>query len=203
MRERLHHLATVENIQSTTSSEFSRWADTRLDRWLVDWCLRYGKERSARMIAKEKGIEVCHSNILNVPRLNFLDTCGHRTVFRHTSHRGRAVAAEVHRSAGMVQREQECFAQSQGQAFVEILTLSIISCVHRAPSNLTLECKNTLNCPEIGRRWMPLHMLRSTSFHGKIHISHKSGNWPLYSHFLLPPLVDHTRSDTTSIISRY
>jgi len=56
MRERLHHLATVENIQST---EFSRWADTRLDRWLVDWCLRYGKEQSARMIAKQKGIEVC------------------------------------------------------------------------------------------------------------------------------------------------
>ena len=58
MRERLHHLATVENIQSTTNPEFSRWADTRLDRWLVDWSLRYGKERSARMIAKERGIEV-------------------------------------------------------------------------------------------------------------------------------------------------
>jgi len=58
MRERLHHLATVENIQNPTNPEFSRWADTRLDRWLVDWCLRYGKERSARMIAKERGIEV-------------------------------------------------------------------------------------------------------------------------------------------------
>lgn len=59
MRERLHHLATVEALQSTTQPEFSRWADTRLDRWLVDWCLRAGKDKSARSIAKEKGIEVC------------------------------------------------------------------------------------------------------------------------------------------------
>ena len=61
MRERLHHLATVEALQSTTQPEFSRWADTRLDRWLVDWCLRAGKENSAKSIAKEKGIGVCIS----------------------------------------------------------------------------------------------------------------------------------------------
>lgn len=59
MRERLHHLATVESLQSTNQPEFSRWADVRLDRWLVDWCLRTGKEKSAKSIAKEKGIEVC------------------------------------------------------------------------------------------------------------------------------------------------
>ncbi|KAF9530241.1 CTLH/CRA C-terminal to lish motif domain-containing protein [Crepidotus variabilis] len=57
MRERLHHLATVESLQNTNETEFSRWADTRLDRWLVDWCLRSGKEGSAKSIAKEKGIE--------------------------------------------------------------------------------------------------------------------------------------------------
>ncbi len=58
MRERVHHLATVEAIENTSQPEFSRWADTRLDRWLVDWCLRSGKEGSAQTIAKEKGIEV-------------------------------------------------------------------------------------------------------------------------------------------------
>ncbi|PPQ75590.1 hypothetical protein CVT24_010896 [Panaeolus cyanescens] len=57
IRERLHHLATVESLQNSNQPEFSRWADTRLDRWLVDWCLRNGKESSARSIAKEKGIE--------------------------------------------------------------------------------------------------------------------------------------------------
>ncbi|PPR04866.1 hypothetical protein CVT26_012697 [Gymnopilus dilepis] len=57
MRERLHHLATVESLQNTNQPEFSRWADIRLDRWLVDWCLRAGKEKSARSIAKAKGIE--------------------------------------------------------------------------------------------------------------------------------------------------
>lgn len=58
MRERLNHLATIESIQNTTEPEFSRWADTRLDRWLVDWSLRNGKEWTARRIAKDKDIEV-------------------------------------------------------------------------------------------------------------------------------------------------
>ncbi|KAF5310514.1 hypothetical protein D9619_008011 [Psilocybe cf. subviscida] len=57
MRERLHHLASVESLQNTAQPEMSRWADVRLDRWLVDWCLRAGKKDSARQIAKEKGIE--------------------------------------------------------------------------------------------------------------------------------------------------
>lgn len=57
MRERLEHLATIESIQSTTEPEFSRWADTRLDRWLVDWTLRNGKERTAKRIARDKDIQ--------------------------------------------------------------------------------------------------------------------------------------------------
>ena len=58
MRERLQHLAAVEEIESSTAPEFTRWADVRLDRWLVDWCLRNGKEKTARMITAQKGIEV-------------------------------------------------------------------------------------------------------------------------------------------------
>ncbi|KAJ7664299.1 CTLH/CRA C-terminal to lish motif domain-containing protein [Mycena rosella] len=57
IRERLQHLATIENIPTANDPEFGRWADTRLDRWLVDWALRNGKEKTARMIAKEKHIE--------------------------------------------------------------------------------------------------------------------------------------------------
>ncbi|KAI0346684.1 hypothetical protein BDW22DRAFT_1405428 [Trametopsis cervina] len=57
MRERLSHLAVVENIQTVSSPEFARWADTRLDRWLIDWTLRHGKEETAKRIAREKGIE--------------------------------------------------------------------------------------------------------------------------------------------------
>ena len=58
MRERFQHHATIEEADSSTSPEFTRWADVRLDRWLVDWCLRSGKEKTARMIASQKGIEV-------------------------------------------------------------------------------------------------------------------------------------------------
>ncbi|KAI0739068.1 CTLH/CRA C-terminal to lish motif domain-containing protein [Daedaleopsis nitida] len=57
IRERLQHLATVEEIESANSPEFTRWADVRLDRWLVDWSLRNGKEKTARMVAAQKGIE--------------------------------------------------------------------------------------------------------------------------------------------------
>ena len=56
LRERLEHLLALESMQSTNTPEFSRWADTRLDRWLVDWALRNRKERTARQIAQERGI---------------------------------------------------------------------------------------------------------------------------------------------------
>jgi macrophage erythroblast attacher len=55
MRERINHLVAIEN--NPTEAEFTRWADARLDRWLVDWALRNGKEKTARKIGKEKGIQ--------------------------------------------------------------------------------------------------------------------------------------------------
>lgn len=58
IRERLQHLGSIEEFDSSSSTEFARWADVRLDRWLVDWSLRNGKEKTARMIAEQKGIEV-------------------------------------------------------------------------------------------------------------------------------------------------
>jgi len=70
MRARLEHLATVESLQTSSQPEFSRWADTRLDRWLVDWCLRAGKVKSAKSIAKAKAIEVCLPLSVLVEMLN-------------------------------------------------------------------------------------------------------------------------------------
>lgn len=58
LRERLHHLATIETLQAANGSDYDRWADTRLDRWLVDWALRSGMVQTARKIAQEKDIEV-------------------------------------------------------------------------------------------------------------------------------------------------
>jgi macrophage erythroblast attacher len=58
MRERYNHLALIENAQSSKDSEYARWVDIRLDRWIVDWVLRHGREQTARHIAQEKGIEV-------------------------------------------------------------------------------------------------------------------------------------------------
>ncbi|KAF9078852.1 CTLH/CRA C-terminal to lish motif domain-containing protein [Rhodocollybia butyracea] len=58
IRERLQHMAMVENLGSTADSDYNKWADQRLDRWLVDWCLRHGKEKTAKRIAREKEIEV-------------------------------------------------------------------------------------------------------------------------------------------------
>ncbi|KAG5220509.1 GID complex containing RING finger motif [Salix suchowensis] len=57
LRERVNHVAVIEGIQSSNSPEFDRWTDTRFDRWVVDWFLRNGKEKSARHLAQEKHIE--------------------------------------------------------------------------------------------------------------------------------------------------
>ncbi|OCH85764.1 hypothetical protein OBBRIDRAFT_797832 [Obba rivulosa] len=57
MKGRLEHLSQVENLQSASEPDFARWADVRLDRWLVDWALRNGKEETAKVLAQEKGIE--------------------------------------------------------------------------------------------------------------------------------------------------
>lgn len=58
MKERLHHLLVVEDAQTQATPEYQRWSDTRLDRWLVDWALRTGRERTAKKITTEKGIYV-------------------------------------------------------------------------------------------------------------------------------------------------
>ena len=58
MKERLQHLSVVEDAQAQTTPEYQRWSDTRLDRWLVDWTLRTGRERTAGKITTEKDIHV-------------------------------------------------------------------------------------------------------------------------------------------------
>jgi len=57
IRKRLEDLAMVESLSSTDDPQFEPWAETRLDRWLVDWALRNGREETARKITEEKGIE--------------------------------------------------------------------------------------------------------------------------------------------------
>ncbi|KLO05660.1 hypothetical protein SCHPADRAFT_839102 [Schizopora paradoxa] len=57
MRDRLEHIDKLDRFQSQEEADFTRWTDTRLDRWLVDWALRTGRERTASRIAREKGIE--------------------------------------------------------------------------------------------------------------------------------------------------
>ncbi|KZV67891.1 hypothetical protein PENSPDRAFT_676621 [Peniophora sp. CONT] len=57
MKDRLQHIGIVENLELTEDPRYARWEETRLDRWLVDWLLRYGKEKTAIDIAQERGIE--------------------------------------------------------------------------------------------------------------------------------------------------
>jgi macrophage erythroblast attacher len=64
MKERLHHLSVLEDAQAQTSPEYQRWSDTRLDRWLIDWTLRTGRERTAKKITAEKDIHVYHPQLI-------------------------------------------------------------------------------------------------------------------------------------------
>lgn len=119
MRERLQHLAAVETMQLSTGSEFDRWADTRLDRWLTDWALRSGKERTARKLAQSRGIEVCVA-VAAVPAASQFLTAARRfgTVCGHTADRGRPRATELYGGPRMVQREQDCSAQAQSECYL-------------------------------------------------------------------------------------
>jgi macrophage erythroblast attacher len=72
LRERYRHLATVES-DSVSEAEYGQWAEKRLDRWIVDWALRNGKEKTARMIAQHKGVEVRVSVRLHLGVINSRD----------------------------------------------------------------------------------------------------------------------------------
>lgn len=71
MRDRFKHLLDLENFQSRDDPEYTKWANIRLDRWLVDWALRSGKENTARKIAEEKNIEVSEAIAQNNSHLMF------------------------------------------------------------------------------------------------------------------------------------
>ncbi|EJD51138.1 hypothetical protein AURDEDRAFT_111798 [Auricularia subglabra TFB-10046 SS5] len=57
LKHRLEHIAALDACSLRTDPEFQQWAATRLDRWLVDWALRGGRQETARQLAVEKSIE--------------------------------------------------------------------------------------------------------------------------------------------------
>jgi len=68
-RARIEHLAALHAVPNAADPRYEDWAQTRLDRLLVDYLLRTGYGKSAARLATEKGIEklvdvntfvVCH-----------------------------------------------------------------------------------------------------------------------------------------------
>jgi macrophage erythroblast attacher len=58
MRQRINHLSTIEHITHNDTPEFDEWANTRLNRWIVDWALRKGYTATAEKITSDKHLEV-------------------------------------------------------------------------------------------------------------------------------------------------
>ena len=56
-RKRIQHLQDLYDIPSLVDVKYDEWSRIRLNRLLVDYLLRSGYEKSAKAIAKEKGIE--------------------------------------------------------------------------------------------------------------------------------------------------
>jgi macrophage erythroblast attacher len=54
---RARHLAEIYAMQGVEDVRYEAWSRVRLDRMLVDYLLRRGHGRSARLLAQEKGIE--------------------------------------------------------------------------------------------------------------------------------------------------
>lgn len=56
-KKRIVHLQDLYTIPNLVDEGYDRWSRVRLDRLLVDTLLRSGFGESARMLAREKGIE--------------------------------------------------------------------------------------------------------------------------------------------------
>lgn len=56
-RARIEHIDALHAVPNAGDARYSEWAQTRLDRLLVDYLLRAGYSNSAAQLAKEKGIE--------------------------------------------------------------------------------------------------------------------------------------------------
>ena len=86
MRERFKHISTLESFTSRDYPGFNRWSDTRIDRWLVDWSLRNGKEQTARMIAEDRNIEVgmVLKYFIALTNVAFTETCRYRFILRYS-----------------------------------------------------------------------------------------------------------------------
>jgi len=56
-KARIQHLSDLHSVGGVSDVKYERWARVRLDRLLVDYLLRRGYVRSARALAREKGIE--------------------------------------------------------------------------------------------------------------------------------------------------
>jgi len=56
-RARIEHINVLHTIPSVEDPRYNEWAQTRLDRLLVDYLLRSGYGQSAAQLAQVKGIE--------------------------------------------------------------------------------------------------------------------------------------------------
>ena len=56
-RKRLQHLHDLYNIPSLADVKYDEWSKVRLNRLLVEYLVRHGFSNSAKLLAKEKGIE--------------------------------------------------------------------------------------------------------------------------------------------------
>ena len=82
-RKRLQHLQDLYDIPSLADVKYDEWSKVRLNRLLVEYLVRHGFSKSAKLLAKEKGIEDlvdlevharCHS-ISQSLRRRSLDEC--------------------------------------------------------------------------------------------------------------------------------
>lgn len=56
-RKRIQHLQDLYDIPTLADVKYDNWSRVRLDRLLVDYLLRAGYSKSARALAKERGID--------------------------------------------------------------------------------------------------------------------------------------------------
>lgn len=181
-------MAAVENIPMANDPEFGRWADTRLDRWLVDWALRNGKDKTAKMIAKEKHIEA-RAKILHYRKvcLSVLQTLVDIDLFSDIKRIEGALARHSCTEALAWCSENKTALRKMKVASITAPLVVLLANNCRVPWSLTSDFKNTSSFPGLLNAKKPSIIRENISFRGRKPI------WIRSSKLLLCSLFDPTR----------
>jgi len=111
-RARLQHLQQLYGMESLGDVKFENWSGKRLDRLLIDYMLRNGYSNSARLLARQKGLEeLC--DVEEWERVKHVEACIRRESVTEA-------LAWCREHGGMIKKSSPLEFQLRLQQFIEL-----------------------------------------------------------------------------------